>query len=170
MSVTDSQCLSQTVYVCHRQLLSVTENLCLSEKKYVCHRHYVSVTDSVCISQTVCFSHSSPVFVKIAFSAKNPFWFSLRWCYHSLHHPGPGAWRLLPSKAPDQAQDAESGEDGAEGVPNPRPPSVMERPAPWIKRASSPTKTYSIWNRGWSSFAHSWRRQGEEGLHVTVSN
>ena len=83
MSVTDSLCLSWTVYVCHRQSvsvmdslclsqticdrhgqpLSVTDSLCLSWTAFVCHRQSVSVMDSLCLSQTVFFCHGQSMSV-----------------------------------------------------------------------------------------------------------
>ena len=63
VSVTDSLCLWQTVYVYDRQFLSVKDNLCLSEKVSVCHRLYVSLTNSLCFFQRVCFCHRLSLFV-----------------------------------------------------------------------------------------------------------
>ena len=64
MSVKDSLFLSQTVFFCHRQLLSVTENLCLSEKVCFCDRQGVSVIGSPCLSQTFFFCHRQSFFVR----------------------------------------------------------------------------------------------------------
>ena len=57
VSVTNSLCLLETVYICHRQAMSVTDNLCLSQTVCVSHRQAVSVTDRVCLSHTGCVCH-----------------------------------------------------------------------------------------------------------------
>ena len=56
LSVTDSQCPSRTVSVCHRQSVSITEGVCLSQSHCVCHIQSVSVTYSLCLTESCCLS------------------------------------------------------------------------------------------------------------------
>ena len=57
VSVKNSMCLSQTIWVCQRQSVSVINSLCLEEIICVCHRQCVPVTDSLYLSKTVVVCH-----------------------------------------------------------------------------------------------------------------
>ena len=81
VSVTDSLCLWQTVFVCQQtvcfcciqslyitesmwlsqSIFYVTNSLCLSQTVCVSHRQSVSLTDSLFLAQTVCVCHRQSV-------------------------------------------------------------------------------------------------------------
>ena len=80
MTVTESCCL---------------KNLCLSEKVYVCHRQYVSVTDSLFLSQTVCFlSQTVCVSRRLFVFLTESFW-SVSLCIYLLDHPWPDFYLFI---------------------------------------------------------------------------
>ena len=63
MTVTENLCVSQKVFVHHRQLVSVTNSVCPSKIVSVCHKQDVSVTQSLCLSKGVCLCHTQSLSV-----------------------------------------------------------------------------------------------------------
>ena len=51
MTVTDSCCLSQKIFVCQSKYVCVTDSLCLSKTVYFCRRQSVFIANRFCLSQ-----------------------------------------------------------------------------------------------------------------------